>query len=148
VVTGSKTVIHAIVAGRRAAYGIDLRLSQNKETVSLIRFYGERHTEERYRPNAVGAQARASVLTTPVAERIRNFFPIEGVLSEAEARAEAKRCLVCGLCSNCDNCIDNFGCPALFRDGHSVMINEELCNGCGVCIDLCPNDAIVAVAVP
>jgi len=148
VVTGPKTVIHAIAAGRRAAYGIDLRLSEDKDAVLPLRFYTEALAEKRYKPNAITAKSRTKVVTIPVEERIRNFSVVEKRFTEAEALAEAYRCLACGLCTNCNNCIDNFACPAIFLSGNKVMINEELCNGCGVCADLCPNDAIVEVSLP
>jgi len=42
----------------------------------------------------------------------------------------------------CRECIDTFACPALYRnpdpDGETAMvINENLCIGCGVCIQIC-----------
>lgn len=147
VAAGPQTVIHAIAAGRRSAYGIDRCLSANERAATAVRFYTQTSLEPRYRPNGVAAKPRARVSMIPVAERIRSFSVIEEGLTEAEARAEADRCLACGLCANCNNCIDNFGCPAFYRDGHKVMINVELCNGCGLCADICPNDAIVEVAV-
>lgn len=44
--------------------------------------------------------------------------------------------------SDCTECIDTFGCPALYRNpdpnGKTAMIiDEHLCNGCGVCIQFC-----------
>ena len=45
-------------------------------------------------------------------------------------------------CERCNHCIDNFGCPSLHKlDGH-VVINQQSCIRCGLCIDVCPNDAI------
>jgi putative selenate reductase YgfK subunit len=142
-----QTVIHAIAAGRRAAYGIDQYLSAPACAVTPVRFYEEALFEQRYRPNAVGAKPRTRVSMIPVAERIQDFCVIEKGLTEAEARAEADRCLACGLCDNCNNCIDNFACPAFYLGGNQVMINAELCNGCGLCADICPNDAIVEVSI-
>lgn len=142
-----QTVIHAIAAGQRAAYGIDRYLSGEERSVPAVHFYTETLPETRYRPDAVAAKPRISVSTIPVAERIQNFSVAEQGFTEAEARAEADRCLACGLCANCNNCIDNFACPAFYLDGNQVMMNTELCNGCGLCADICPNDAIVEVLV-
>ncbi|MFQ6116878.1 MAG: NAD(P)-binding protein [Candidatus Bipolaricaulia bacterium] len=144
VVTGPKTVIHAIAAGRRAAWGIDLRLSGGE--AEPVRFY-EEALAERYKPGAVATKPRTKMAVLPVGERIRGFAVVEKGLSEEEAIAEAYRCLACGLCTNCNNCIDNFACPALYLEEGQVMINEELCDGCGVCAELCPNDAIIEVSV-
>jgi indolepyruvate ferredoxin oxidoreductase, alpha subunit len=46
-------------------------------------------------------------------------------------------------CTNCMICIKNFGCPALtLSDEGKVMINDAQCNGCDVCISICPSEAI------
>lgn len=44
--------------------------------------------------------------------------------------------------TDCTECIDTFGCPALYRNpdpgGRTTMIiNEDMCIGCGVCIQFC-----------
>ena len=46
-------------------------------------------------------------------------------------------------CIKCLICVKNFTCPAIFikKDG-SVNINPLLCNGCGVCAQVCPKEAI------
>lgn len=49
-------------------------------------------------------------------------------------------------CTKCDFCVDAFACPALIRlEDESVAIDSALCNGCGVCADVCPPKAIVLV---
>jgi len=45
-------------------------------------------------------------------------------------------------CQKCNHCIDNFGCPALVKVNGKVQIDEPKCTHCGLCIDVCPNDAI------
>ncbi len=46
-------------------------------------------------------------------------------------------------CTKCLVCVKNFTCPAFFieKDG-SVSINPLLCDGCGVCVQVCPKKAI------
>lgn len=46
-------------------------------------------------------------------------------------------------CTKCLICVKNFTCPAFFikKDG-SVSINPLLCDGCGVCLQVCPKKAI------
>ena len=46
------------------------------------------------------------------------------------------------LCSKCLTCIRTLGCPAFFVEGKDVFINENLCEGCGVCVSVCPKKAI------
>ena len=66
-------------------------------------------------------------------------------LSEAEAIAEAKRCMSCGLCLECDNCL--IFCPqqAIERvpkaeraPGRYVQTDYMKCIGCHICHDVCP----------
>lgn len=49
-------------------------------------------------------------------------------------------------CRHCNICILRFGCPAFYFDKErNVRINEELCNGCSVCTQVCPFGAIEKV---
>jgi indolepyruvate ferredoxin oxidoreductase alpha subunit len=57
---------------------------------------------------------------------------------------KAKRAFVVGPECNtdCTECVDTFGCPALYKnpapDAETTMIiNENLCIGCGVCVQIC-----------
>ncbi|MBU7023988.1 MAG: 4Fe-4S binding protein, partial [Theionarchaea archaeon] len=44
-------------------------------------------------------------------------------------------------CTGCKICLNQLGCPAIdFVDGKAVI--NELCNGCGVCAQICPSKAI------
>ncbi len=45
-------------------------------------------------------------------------------------------------CAKCNHCIDNFGCPAMVKVNGKVKIDESRCTLCGLCIDVCPNNAI------
>ncbi|MCX6296007.1 MAG: FAD-dependent oxidoreductase, partial [Bacteroidetes bacterium] len=45
-------------------------------------------------------------------------------------------------CKKCNHCIDNFGCPAMVKENGKVQIDMSRCNLCGLCIDVCPNNAI------
>lgn len=44
----------------------------------------------------------------------------------------------------CSICSSAFSCPALFQDPETgkARIKEEICSGCGVCVDICPFEAI------
>lgn len=45
-------------------------------------------------------------------------------------------------CVDCKMCIREIGCPGVvLKDGH-VAIDESLCNGCGLCSQICPCEAI------
>lgn len=48
-------------------------------------------------------------------------------------------------CIGCRHCLDDFECPALLFDDATgrVDIDQVRCIGCGVCIHVCPEGAIV-----
>jgi indolepyruvate ferredoxin oxidoreductase, alpha subunit len=45
-------------------------------------------------------------------------------------------------CEKCNHCIDNLGCPAMIKVDGKIVIDQPKCTRCGLCIDVCPNDAI------
>jgi heterodisulfide reductase subunit A-like polyferredoxin len=45
-------------------------------------------------------------------------------------------------CEKCNHCIDNLGCPAMLKVDGKIVIDQPKCTRCGLCIDVCPNDAI------
>ena len=44
-------------------------------------------------------------------------------------------------CKGCGACM-KLSCPAIERHGKLVVINPALCNGCGMCEQVCPFKAI------
>ena len=48
-------------------------------------------------------------------------------------------------CDGCGFCHQHFECPALVEvdDGQHTAVDALVCNGCGVCLDICPKGAIV-----
>ena len=48
-------------------------------------------------------------------------------------------------CDGCGFCHQHFECPALVvvDDGQRTAVDPLVCNGCGVCLDICPKGAIV-----
>lgn len=66
-----------------------------------------------------------------------------------QARREARRSpahapTITEKCEGCGFCLKFFECPALVFHGEkeAVTIDETLCAGCGVCVHVCPHDAI------
>lgn len=47
-------------------------------------------------------------------------------------------------CDDCGFCHQRFECPAMYRDSETekTEINKVLCAQCGVCLQICPQDAI------
>lgn len=52
-------------------------------------------------------------------------------------------CTITDKCKKCKMCM-KLGCPAISEDGAGgIKIDLTQCNGCGLCINVCPFDAIV-----
>lgn len=121
---GQRTVTSAMASGLRAAWGMDAALR------------GRAVADRRPPPTRV---AERTSRTPPRASRETG-----AALSEADARAEAMRCLMCGKCANCRACIDVLGCPAVAMDASRsrVVVDPAWCIGCGVCADVCSNRAL------
>ena len=52
-------------------------------------------------------------------------------------------CTITDKCKKCKMCM-KLGCPAISDDGNGgVKIDLNQCNGCGLCVNVCPFDAIV-----
>lgn len=92
---------------------------------------------------------RRNTVTLTAAEALNNFDERLKPLLEAQAVAEAKRCMSCGQCFECDNCV--VYCPqvAVFKVpkskstiGRYVDTNYNKCIGCHICADVCPTGYI------
>jgi indolepyruvate ferredoxin oxidoreductase, alpha subunit len=56
-----------------------------------------------------------------------------------------KKCIIDqDKCKKCKSCV-GVGCPAIYNSGDKITINQDSCLGCGVCMQVCPFDAIEEV---
>ena len=46
------------------------------------------------------------------------------------------------LCNNCGICYNQFLCPVISEHNNMVYIDPNDCVGCGICEEICPNEAI------
>ncbi|MBW2608816.1 MAG: indolepyruvate ferredoxin oxidoreductase subunit alpha [Deltaproteobacteria bacterium] len=46
-------------------------------------------------------------------------------------------------CKDHRDCINQLACPAMFLEGDRVSIDKNLCNGCSICAQICPENAIL-----
>ncbi len=82
-------------------------------------------------------------------EALNNFDERLQALLEAQAQAEAKRCMSCGQCFECDNCVVYCPQTAVFKvkktqstTGRYVDTDYDKCIGCHICHDVCPTGYI------
>jgi len=95
------------------------------------------------------ARNRRKVVTLDAAQALGNFEERVLPLTEAEAIAEAKRCMSCGQCFECDNCVVYCPQTAVFKVskgkstiGRYVDTDYAKCIGCHICKDVCPTGYI------
>jgi indolepyruvate ferredoxin oxidoreductase alpha subunit len=138
-VTGPASVIDALAAGRKAAISIDRYLRGEPLDVGRE---GEGTQVSKLIVDTFGIsqEPRLSMPMLSVEQRRDNFREVELGFSKEEAIKEAGRCLSC----ECNLCINLLGCPAIIRDNGKVTIDSSQCPGCGVCAQICPNEAIIA----
>ena len=117
-VTGTAFIVDAIAAGHRAAQSIENYL-QNQVSRSaranpksgdfafrraVATLTGE-EVRERIAMGKASGSLRVEMLKRDPLERVGDFAEIAFALTEEQARAEAARCLGCGICSECNQCV-------------------------------------------
>jgi Pyruvate/2-oxoacid:ferredoxin oxidoreductase delta subunit len=92
---------------------------------------------------------RRKVVSLTAEEALSNFEERLIPLLEAQAQAEAKRCMSCGQCFECDNCVVYCPQTAVFKvpkskstTGRYVDTDYTKCIGCHICKDVCPTGYI------
>ena len=123
VVTGPKFAIDAIAAGKEASISIH-RYVHAGQTQNLGR------DNRDYKPldastiaisvGSFDTAPRQKAASGSAAEAKKTFQDLRGTLTEEQIKKEASRCLGCGC----------------------VVIDEDLCVGCGICTTKCKFDAI------
>jgi indolepyruvate ferredoxin oxidoreductase alpha subunit len=114
----NRSVIGAIASGKKAAVAV-------------------RKLLEDYNYGYEGEKALAQLNTNP--------FPtlhLRKGREKGQIKIESKRYNLFQACRKCNHCIDNFGCPAMVKVDGKIQIEHSRCNSCGLCIDVCPNNAV------
>lgn len=140
-VDGPASVISAIAAGKEAAISIDRYLSQmdleegRPAPLQKVKEVPKEGTE---------VKARSTMPVLRPDER-KTFAEVELGFDENAAIGEARRCLHCG-CSECLDCVKVCFYDAHYTDsqGHT-HIRPDNCDGCGLCVEFCPCDALALV---
>ena len=92
---------------------------------------------------------KRQIVNLTAEEALGNFEERLVALVEAQAQAEAKRCMSCGQCFECDNCVVYCPQTAVFKvpkskstTGRYVDTDYNKCIGCHICHDVCPTGYI------
>lgn len=129
----------AIFRGRRAAETIHARF---RELTLEPPAAPPVVAHDRMRLDYYPKQPRTAGATVPVEERLASPEREASLpFSAAEAVAEAKRCLSCGLCFACDTCWQYCQDQAIQKPvekGSPYRIKLEFCTGCKKCAEQCP----------
>jgi heterodisulfide reductase subunit A-like polyferredoxin len=128
VVTGTSFIVNAIAAGHKAARSIHRYLNGEllsaAETRPPVVKLEPAEIHARFMVSEDLRMPRAEMKSRPAEERCKDFSEIYTGLSETEARAEAARCLGCGVCSECLQCV--YACRAGAIDHNQVEEVIEL----------------------
>jgi NADPH-dependent glutamate synthase beta subunit-like oxidoreductase len=143
---GPSMVVDALGDGKRAARAIDRVLSAEPlrpdDPVEVMPY--DKLNTAYFRP-----APRTDAPLAPAGTRRRSqVTEVTLAYSREQARAEADRCMSCGVCNGCDNCY--IVCPdvSVLRDarqnGH-YSIRTHYCKGCLVCVQECPTGCLEKV---
>jgi len=102
-------VVDAIGEGHKVARSIDRYLRGEKglpepRRLPVVELSPE-EIEAKFERREAQRWPRVAISSIPLEERWENFREVDLALSEAEAQAEAERCLRCGICSECLECV-------------------------------------------
>lgn len=115
VVTGTRFIVDAIAAGHKAAYALDTYLrtgsaegwQATNPSQAVVDLTAEevaarlRGSDARYAADL----PRTELRKLPAAKRTQGFMEVQWGYTPEQAIAEARRCLVCGACSECLACV-------------------------------------------
>jgi len=149
VVSGPGSAVEAVFDGHRAAKAIAHYLETGellKQAPMELPHLGDLPDDV---AEKVPPMASSTVDVLPGDERVEGFSEIERGFTEAEALAEAKRCMACTTgaladeekCAACLTCVRicPFGVATVEK---TAIMPEEKCQACGLCAAQCPAAAI------
>ena len=121
VTTGTAFVIDAIAAGHKAATSIlqylrGENLEPKPKSQSPVAKWTAEEMEGRRERGEVQITTRVPLPLRGIEERKGSFAEVSLGYTEEEARAEAARCLSCGICSECLSCSFKCGLGAIDHD--------------------------------
>ncbi|HJW83224.1 MAG TPA: FAD-dependent oxidoreductase, partial [Anaerolineae bacterium] len=125
--TGASYIIEAVALGHRVATSIQRYLQgqplaqPDPPAPPVVKFTRE-EIAQRLKRGELRTQSRIESALLPVVERVTSFREVVLGLTERQARAEAQRCLQCGVCSECLACVYACGVNAI---DHNMLARQE-----------------------
>jgi len=139
--SGPSTAVEAMAGGKKAATSIDRYLSGDKSMKGEAK---KQITGVERIPRGIISRTGQKPFEIPSMARRQSFKEVNLGFTQDQAVMEAKRCL---QCRTCNRCLEQFGCPAIVwrqNEGKfSPHLDEDLCIGCQVCIQVCPFGSIL-----
>ena len=125
--TGASYIVEAVALGHRVARSIhhylQAELAAQIETpaVPAVKF-SRQEMASRVASGEIKMTPRFEPALLPMEERVTSFREVVLGLTERQARAEAQRCLQCGICSECLSCEYACGVGAI---DHNMLARQE-----------------------
>jgi heterodisulfide reductase subunit A-like polyferredoxin len=116
--TGASYIVEAIALGHRVAKSIhsflqkSSRPMQTTDAIPVVKFTREQ-VADMIAAHPTSAVPRNEPAMLPLEERVTSFREVVLGMTEHQARAEAGRCLQCGICSECLACVYACGTDAI-----------------------------------
>jgi len=148
-VTGPGSAVEAVFDGHRAAKAISHYIEKGqllRQAPMELPHIGELPDDTAGR---VQQLPPVTIDLLPAESRVKDFSEIERGFTEAEALAEARRCLACttGAFVDEDKCVGCMTCVRICPFGvatveKTAVMPQEECQACGLCAAQCPAAAI------
>ncbi|MBP1701882.1 MAG: FAD-dependent oxidoreductase, partial [Chloroflexi bacterium] len=127
-ISGTAFVIEAVARGHTAAESIIRYLrSESLERPTRpelpVVHLSQQDIDDRIARGEIHRQPRVPIPELSVEERVTSFAEVERGYDNAQAQAEAERCLACGVCSECMSCVFACGIQAI---DHDMLGSEEV----------------------
>ncbi len=132
-VTGPKSVVEAMAAGKKAAWTVHADISRSAGIPLADPVSTRRPGDRDFYAIAADLPHHARTVMPEMApeQRKNGFAEVAVGFSESDAIAESARCLQCGVCSECLQCVDV--CSAIGAVNHADAV-EEIVENAGVII--------------
>jgi len=126
-VLGTSFIVTAIAAGHQAARSIAAYLRgepmPSAPEAAPVATLEAAEARRRVMGDGSAPVLRSEPAKRSPAERRADFLEITAALSEEQARAEAGRCLRCGVCSECNQCVFACRAGAIIHDERERVID-------------------------